>query len=482
MRVLLIYGNRSRELHPAPPIGLAYVATATRRAGHDVRLLDLVERPVSAARVHVADFAPDVVGLSIRNIDNVVRQRPAWHLMDAADLARAVRESTRAPIVLGGPAVSILGASILDHVDADVAVTGEGEETFPRLLSAMAAGEPAAGIPGVFARDAGGAVAVAPRRLAGFGASRMEDWIDWRPYEATGTTWPIQTRRGCGMRCSYCVYPAIEGRTARLRAPKDVADEIARVRHRVAPRTFEFVDSIFNVPSDHAEAVCAEIAGRRLGVRLTAMVNPRATSARLFDVMGRAGFNSMIVTAEAASDTMLGKLRKGFTVEDVRRTAELARRSGIASLWFFMLGGPGETRETVEETVSFVERHLAWRGCVTVFMTGVRVLPGTALEREAVRDGVVPAGHPLVEPTFYVSPGVDEDWVLDRINRALRRCPAIVHGAEEGTSACERMMSRLAPAIGLAPPYWRFLPRVLRVPPVPTLRRWRPPLGRRALA
>ena len=480
MRVLLVYWNPSRELLPAPPIGLAYVASATRRAGHDVRVLDLVgrRRPLEALRARVAAAAPDVVGLSIRNIDNVVRQRPAWHLEDAGRLAAAVRASSAARIVLGGPAVSVLGARVLAHVDGDFAVVGEGEEAFPRLLAALASGGGAAAIPGVCTR-AGDGPPAEPARLPRFGASGLEDWIDWRPYARAGATWPIQTKRGCGLACSYCAYPAVEGRVARRRAPADVADEIERVRARVGPRTFEVVDSTFNVPPEHAEALCEELVRRRLRVRLTAMgVNPLGASARLFALMRRAGFNSMMITPEAASETMLRSLRKGFGVEEVRETARLARDSGLASMWFFMLGGPGETRETVEETLSFVERHLDWPACVSIFMTGIRVLPGTALARDAVAAGALAAERDLAEPTFYLSPLVDEDWMLGRINRAMRRTPAIVHAAEEGMSTYERVVDRALAALGVAPPYWRFLPLLLRVPPVPALRRRWPPLGR----
>ena len=112
MRVLLVYSNQARDLLPAPPIGLSYVAGATRRAGHDVRA-----------------FAPEVVGFSVRNIDNVVSQRPVWHLGELARMLVVVRRESRAPIVLGGPAVSILGAAALTRLDADFAVVGEGEET-----------------------------------------------------------------------------------------------------------------------------------------------------------------------------------------------------------------------------------------------------------------------------------------------------------------------------------------------------------------
>ena len=154
MRVLLVYWNPSRELLPAPPIGLAYVAGATRRAGHDVHFVDLVgrARPLEDLRAHLAALGPEVVGLSIRNIDNVVRQRPAWHLEDTGRLAAVVRAASGARLVLGGPAVSILGARVLDHVDGDFAVLGEGEETFPRLLSAIESGAADAPIPGVVTR------------------------------------------------------------------------------------------------------------------------------------------------------------------------------------------------------------------------------------------------------------------------------------------------------------------------------------------
>jgi radical SAM superfamily enzyme YgiQ (UPF0313 family) len=306
----------------------------------------------------------------------------------------------------------------------------------------------------------------------------MERWIDWPAYERRGGTWAIQSKRGCPLACSYCAYPGIEGHAARARPVREVVDEIEHVKASIGPRAFEFVDSTFNMPPEHPARICEEIVRRRLDVRLTAMgVNPLGASDALFALMRRAGFNSMMVTPESASDAMLRGLRKGFGSDTVRRTARLARQSGIASAWFFMLGGPGESRETVEETVSFVERHLDWAGCVAIFMTGVRVLPGTALARQGRREGWLAPEADLAEPTFYLSPAVDEEWILARIGRALARNPAIVHAAEEGGSTYERLVDRALCLLGVAPPYWRFLPLLLRVPPVPALRRRYRPLA-----
>jgi hypothetical protein len=103
-------------------------------------------------------------------------------------------------------------------------------------------------------------------------------------------------------------------------------------------------------------------------------------------------------------------------------------------------------------------------------MTGIRILPGTDLARRAMADKYIPANHDLSEPVFYFSPDVDEQWVLNRINQAIARCPTIVHGAEENGSGFERAFNEALYWLGAAPPYYRFLPTFLRIPPLPALR------------
>lgn len=477
MRVLLVYSNRTRDLILPPPIGLSYVASATRRAGHAVRFLDLLTArdPQGDLRAALREFQPEVVGISVRNIDNVIRQRLRSHLGELAGFIGLIRATTagRVPVVLGGPAISILGALAFRHVDADYVVRGEGEIAFPELLAVLAAGRDPAGVPGVCAREAADSGDGAPARLPVFGASGMQDWIDWRPYGRHGGTFAIQTKRGCPMPCSYCTYPAIEGREFRRRAATEVVDEIVAVQRMLAPRAFEFVDSTFNLPERHALDLCAEIIRRRLRVPFTTMgINPRGVSAELFKLMKRAGFNSMMITPEAGNDTILHNLHKGFDMQDVRRTARLARASGLHSTWFFMLGGPGETRATVDETLRFVQTELRGRQFLSVFMTGIRMLPGTGLARAHA----LPHAD-LALPVFYLSPEVSESWMLRRINETIRSQPNVVHAAEEGGSRYERGLYRVLRGLGVAPPYWRFLPQLLGFPPLHALRRRRPSVG-----
>jgi radical SAM superfamily enzyme YgiQ (UPF0313 family) len=324
-------------------------------------------------------------------------------------------------------------------------------------------------------------LATPPQREASFGCSGLERWVDWRDYEKLGATWPIQAKRGCPLPCNYCLYGAIEGARHRLRAPVDVVDEMVAVQAAARPRAFEFVDSTFNVPTDHALAVCEEIARRGLRTALTAQgVNPLGASTTLMAAMRRAGFNSFMVSAESASDRMLSRLGKGYTSEHVHRTRDATRASGMVSLWFFMLGGPGETDATVEETVSFAERLLDWKACLAIFFTGIRVLPGTEIERIAKAEGQIAEGDDLVEPRFYLSPELDERRVLQRIRQAAALRPNLVHAAEED-AIVQHLMNAILPRLGVPPPYWRFLPLALRSFPLRQLRRLRADFGEASL-
>lgn len=485
MRVLLIYSNQSLELVPAPPVGLSYVASATEAAGHAVRMLDLAFSPDASGDIGraIEDFRPEVVGVSIRNIDNLVNQRfESPHAAIRAQIA-AVRRHTReasgrvVPLVLGGPAVSILGEQAIERFDADYALIGEGEVAFPALLSAIARGSDAdlAAIDGLCWRREGRPVLNPVKRLPGFGASGMERWIDWRPYAQLGGTWPIQSKRGCPLRCSYCSYPLIEGRKGRLRPPEEVVDELAAIlaaqkSRGERPPTFEFVDSTFNVPSGHAIAVCEAIIRRGLHANLVAMgVNPLDVPPELFPLMKRAGFNAVMITPEAASEAMLDSYAKGFELERVESTRQQVADAGLRSMWFFMLGGPGETMDTVDQTIAFARDRLRERNFLTVFFTGVRILPGTRLAQQAIALGHLDPKADLADGVFYLSPAIDEAEVIARIDAAIRRNPCIVHAAESG-AGLQAPFYRVLHALRVAPPYWRFLPDLLSFPPLHWLR------------
>jgi hypothetical protein len=254
-----------------------------------------------------------------------------------------------------------------------------------------------------------------------------------------------------------------------------VVDEIERVLRDAGPRTFEIVDSTFNVPSRHAIAVCEELLRRGVRASFTAMgINPLDVPEELFPLMKRAGFNAVMITPEAGNDTMLGHYAKGFTMAEVQRCRERVAASGLPSMWFFMLGAPGETPATSEETIRFAEERLNGRRFVAVFFVGVRVLPGTRLAADLVAGGELDAAADLSAGCFYIAAGVDEAALLARIQRAIAVNPSIVHAAESGRSEVQDAMYSMLDRLGVAPPYWRFLPHMLRLQPLRWLRNRHP--------
>jgi hypothetical protein len=177
--------------------------------------------------------------------------------------------------------------------------------------------------------------------------------------------------------------------------------------------------------------------------------------------MKRAGFRSLGITAESASDTVLEKLEKGFNVAKVREVAERVEKFGIKSLWIFLVGGPGETTDTVEETLSFAAWRLR-RGDSVYRTVGLRIYPGTTLHRIAIKEGVVPSGNALLDPTFYFSSALAFDATVDRLKRFAADHPRFMFSADS-RSAVLPYLTRAASILRLPRPHWQYMGLFQRV-------------------
>jgi hypothetical protein len=142
VRVLLINTNQERAPQPVIPLGLCLVASAAEAYGFRPRLLDLCfsRRPALAIARAIAEWQPGAICLSIRNLDNGDYLATRRYLPASADIARVCRAQSTAPIIIGGPAVNIAPAQVLNRVGADYAVVGDGEKALPELLSRLAVG------------------------------------------------------------------------------------------------------------------------------------------------------------------------------------------------------------------------------------------------------------------------------------------------------------------------------------------------------
>jgi radical SAM superfamily enzyme YgiQ (UPF0313 family) len=461
-RVLLVSTNRERQPYPVVPNGLACVASALDAAGHEVKFVDLCfSRDPNRTASHAArDFHPDVIGVSVRNIDNSDSIALEHYTPQARSIFSELRNAApRAHLIAGGAAFGVAPESLFDEFGVDYAVAGDGERAAVALVDALAGGVNPSGIPGVVRRE-DGRVHFAPpgedAHLDKLAPPSLNRWIDLKRYERHGATIPIQTKRGCVYRCVYCTYQNVEGWGYRVRSPELVADEIEDLWRNARVRHFDFVDSTFNSPPGHAVHVCEAIARRNMGVKLdTTNFTPASASDELLRAMRSAGFRTLGITAESASDKVLERLEKGFTAAKVREVAEKVERAGIRTLWIFLVGGPGENEQTLNETLDFARWRLE-RGDAVYTTVGLRIYPGTSLQRIALSEGVIEKDATLLEPTFYFSPELELSNAVTRLRQFAASYPRFMFSADSRSMVLP-WLTRAASMMRLPRPHWRYM-------------------------
>ncbi len=421
MHILLISANTEKINMPTLPMGLGCVAAAIEAAGHSVRFLDLmaVEQWQSLLTETLNRTSPDVIGISIRNIDDQVSEAPRFLLEQARQVVALCREDAGVPIVLGGAGYSIFPERVLDYTGADMGIQGEGETALVMLLERLEACAPLSDVPGLFIKYKElQASRTFIRELDRFPLPEP-GLFEARYADDPNYFLPIQTRRGCPLGCSYCTTPTIEGKLIRTRSPEAVVENLARWRAAGFSQVF-FVDNVFNLPERYAIALCKSMEQACLDIRWRAILNPGKVTEKLVRSMERAGCRDVALGFESGAQPILDALHKGFKLDEIRRTSGMLADHGIGRMGFLLLGGPGETRETVLESLAFADDL----NLDAVKMTaGLRIYPDTDLARIAMHEGVIDSDTDLLKPCFYIAPELEawlretvQAWIADRPN------------------------------------------------------------------
>jgi radical SAM superfamily enzyme YgiQ (UPF0313 family) len=462
-RVLLISANRCQDPDPVFPLGLAHLNAALRQAGHETRWLDRLTN-LDRLEDTLRDFAPDLIGIGLRNIDDVlIRQRERFY-DELAPLTATLRRLSRAPIVLGGSGFSIFPQPLLELTGADYGIAGEGEPGLLALLDTLKNGGDFSRIPGLVHRQDGRIVinpaVPGPLDLALTEADRPPEIA--RTYLAASETLNLQTQRGCPFLCCYCTYPLIEGNSHRRRPPEIVATEMESLARQGAKFAF-IVDSVFNSTPRHVAEICEAILRRNVKLRWGCFLRPRGLTAELMDLMARAGLAAIEFGTDSFCDTTLEAYAKHFTFADVLESSELARRRKIDHCHFLICGGPGETLATLEEGF---QNSLRLQNTTFMAVVGMRLYPGTPLFARAVAEGVLAPEADLLAPAYYLAPGLTEEAVFERLQDFARRCPSWVAG--DPAPGYRELIQRLRKR-GVAGPVWSYLPTLQRLwqPPAP---------------
>jgi radical SAM superfamily enzyme YgiQ (UPF0313 family) len=343
-RVLLLSPAYNAHI-VAPHLGLGYLASSLRRAGHTVTVMDGLREPLEYSN----DY--DLVGVSAMT---------TYFPEAIAEVRRAQARGIKT--ILGGPHCIADPVGSLEQSGADYVCSGEGE----LVLTALAQGAPLDSINGLVWRDGeqireNGQPNFLPT-VDDFGEPAW-DLIDPRTYPPAPHGMiarcfplaPLITTRGCPYSCSYCSAPITAGKRMRYRDPQRVVDEIERLVTEYGVREIQIEDDNFTIKREHVLAICDEIQARQIkvhwslpnGVRIDRLDKP------LLREMKRAGCYLMALGIESANQRILDLVSKKLDVKLVREVVRDVADAGIEAWGFFMIGFPTETRAEIENTIEF---------------------------------------------------------------------------------------------------------------------------------
>ncbi|PKN18854.1 MAG: B12-binding domain-containing radical SAM protein [Deltaproteobacteria bacterium HGW-Deltaproteobacteria-6] len=446
-KVLLISANMMKNPYPVYPLGLDYVA-GSLHSRYETKILDMNDFPfLETLGEQIRRYAPDYIGLSIRNIDNTDTINSLGFLSDYQDLAAVIRQNSDAALILGGSGYTIFPVEFVRALHADYGIAGEGER-LSALLHALDNKTDVTSIPGIVT---GLSQKVSCRAWDGAMNRAFEpDAAHVKYYLSCGGMLNLQTKRGCPFRCSYCTYPHIEGRRMRFFAPAEIAKQARDLQEAGAKYIF-LTDSAFNASYDHSLQVAEAFRKSSVTIPWGGFFAPTVPPDDYYRKLAAAGLTHVEFGTESMSDAMLTNLQKPFASADVFRAHQSALAAGLHIAHYFLLGGPGENEETLQDTLNKVDQL---NRAVFFFFCGIRIYPHTDLYDTALREGQISASQNLIEPVFYRSPFISGIEILKRVEtHAGGRQNWLVGAGENKTSGIlPRLYER-----GYTGPLWEYL-------------------------
>lgn len=420
MRILLISANRhdrfvgSLPVRPIP-LGLAILLGALQGSRHAVRVLDLMfERaPRQAIRTAIRNSSPDLIGISVRNLDAVGGRRVRSFLPEIRSWIRTCRQASRAPIILGGPAVSLLPREAFAALQPDFLLAGDASRSFLALAERLESGKPWSDLPGLTYRH-GTAIQMNP--LGSWESPAVTphyDAFDLRKYKAAGYSVSVLTKLWPYIRTAgptpMTVMPGPVARPI-----PDLLADLRDLRRRLRIRRMFLADSGFNVPLPEAKAVCRALHKSGLKLDWATGIQPGSMDTELARLMRDAGCRMALLAGPGPLQEPLRDF--DWHLARFAATAEPLCATGVSLLATAVFGRPGESRDTVERTLDLLAHLNPFH---VQLSAGIRILPFTPLADHAKSEGVIRQDGDCLYPVRYVSPDL-KAWLPRRLHAAAR--------------------------------------------------------------
>ncbi len=364
--------------HPTGvPIGLAYLAAVTEKRGYEVRVIDCLplDMDYDEMKREVVAFEPDIVGITSMTVT----------FPSALQAAQVLRKSCPAAlIVLGGPHATFMDVKTLrERADVDVVVRREGEETLLELVNCVAEEKKFDKVAGITFRNNGKIVQTPDRPFIQnldelpYPAYHLLPIEKYRPGKSIfgKKILPIITSRGCPFQCSFCVTSRMVGKKFRVRSPRSVVDELEWLKNEHGAEAFCFYDDALTLDRKRILEICEKIKKRKIGIPWDCQSRADNVSREIFSEMVDAGCQLVNFGVESGSPQLLKVMGKGTTVEQNEKAIRWAKEAGLLVATSMVIGYPGETIETLKETLDFLYRVKP----DVVYLCNATPYPGTAL-------------------------------------------------------------------------------------------------------
>jgi len=437
-KLLLISANRYANPYPVYPLGLSYLYSYLndRMPDLDIRSFDFNMNSNEELKSLLLSYKPDYTGLSLRNIDDVNFYTKESFVGNYKAIAEIIRKAgINTTFIVGGSAFSIYPKELFDLLKPDFGISGEGEDSLHRLLQSLDKGYPDLTIQGLVYRKDG--EIKQNERVQFIRTPELSfDHAMVNFYWQKSGMINIQTKRGCPFNCIYCTYPLIEGRNVRTLDPDHILHTLRDLYYHHNIDYFFFTDSVFNISNNFNTELAEKIIKSNMKLKWGAYFSPFKLTKDLLDLFARAGLTHIEFGTESLSDTTLKAYGKHFDVDEVVDVSRLCNEVGIYFCHFMIIGGYGETDQTVDESFENSKRIAD-----TVFFpyVGMRIYPGTRLHELSIAEGLLAAADSIIEPVYYISKAVTYETLRVRAEKSGRRW---VFPDEDVSTAINRMRSR----------------------------------------
>jgi len=446
-KILFISANQHTVPYPVYPIGLSYIATYLKEklTNYEFQLVDLNLKSVADVKEIIKEYDPKYIGISFRNVDDVNSYNREFFINHYKNLVDNIRQVTDAKIVVGGSGFSIFPELMFKRLNPDFGVYGEGEETMFKLITALDNNEDYSNINRLIYNQ--NDQVIFNKKESYFSDLSLnfdEDIIDF--YWQKSGMLNIQTKRGCPYNCIYCTYPVIEGKKVRTLNTDKIVETLKKLYYQKGIDYVFFTDSVFNIKNEYNYELADKIIHSGIKIKWGGYFTFTNFNEDLLVLLKKSGLSHIEFGTESISDTSLKNYGKNFTVNDILEKSALCNKLEIDFAHFLILGGYGETDETINET--FENSKRIERSVFFPFV-GMRIYPGTKLHEYAIAEGKLDINDDLIEPKYYISDKVNYDNLKERAKNTGKRW---VFPDEDTSSIINRL--RLRNKKG---PLWEYL-------------------------